>query len=205
MRFERCHARRRPAGRVTRLVAALLLAAAPAWLAACGGLGEDNSPPEPFGAGTGGPAVPQGTVQSTTLADIAGDAIGTLDYDDGYFAFTPTTPTEEDPSLGQLVNATDGVGLQVLLISGRPDTPCRFDAARAARDDGFTIIGDGEDRVNDADVEFHEVRLEAGDRYLRLVCAELKGRLGIEVRGLSTPTDQLGTEQVHFVLNSIRP
>ncbi|HEX9843679.1 MAG TPA: hypothetical protein VGC20_13055, partial [bacterium] len=87
----------------------------------------------------------------------------------------------------------------------RPDTPCRFHAALLARDEGFTISGDGEDRVNDRGVVFHEVVLVKGAQLLRLDCAQLTGIFGVEMFGDSLVSGGLDTQQVHAVLNSIRP
>lgn len=182
----------------------MLLAAA--LLAGCGEL-DDDPPPRPLGPGSGGDPL-TGSTQTVTLRDTTGAAFGQVTYDDGHFAvalpFGPGRPTETDPTIGAL-QAADGVSLGFVLIAGRPDTPCRFEAALAARDEGYTILGDGEDRINDVNVTFHEVWLARGAEWVRLDCAQLNGQRGVQVVAQSPSGNALETVQVHFVLNSIRP
>ena len=147
-----------------------------------------------------------GATTPFSIPDLAGGSVGSLSYDATYFdAVTPQTPTEQDTRAGLLVSVANGVTLQLGIIFGRPDTPCRFHAALFARDEGFTILGDGEDRINDQGIVFHEVVLVKGTEFRRLDCARLKGELGVEVLGVSLPVYSLATEQVHVVLNSIHP
>lgn len=151
----------------------------------------------PFGPGAGGPAVPQGAVQTLPITTGDGTPIGSLQYDDGYFAQTPVTGM-----LYVLTNATDNVSLAIGRITGRPDTPCRYDAAIQARDDGYTILASG-DRTNANGLEFHQVNLVKGAIEQRFYCTELYNHVGIQIDGISLTAGALDWEQVHFVLNSV--
>jgi hypothetical protein len=176
-------------------------------LTGCGGLNQDDGPPRPFGPGVSGLTPPVGATIAQAIPGLDGGSIGTLAYDAGYFVqsdFTPL-PTLADTRAGSLATSMGDLALQMALIFGRPDTPCRFHAALLARDEQFTILGDGEDRINSQGIEFHEVLLVKGAEHRRLDCARLTGNLGVEVLTVSAPADLLGTDQVHTVLNSIRP
>jgi hypothetical protein len=169
-------------------------------LAACE---EEDDDPRPFGPGSGGPEAGASTMPAI-LSNTASESIGALRYDGGHFTATgPTTPTEANLRILRLV-AADGTELVLSLIAGRPDTPCRFTAATAARDEGYTLIGDGEDRLNEAGLEFHEVRMQRGSVHVRLACVQLAGLHGVQVAVGSTSAGQLETRQVHYVLNAIR-
>lgn len=179
-------------------LAALLLIGAPL-LAGC--LPEETDP-RPFGPGNGSPVM--GT-SPTALLDTNGNTIGSLDYNNSYFTLgLPNFTLPADPEMGVITSPPNGIGLLVSLIAGRPDTPCRFAAAMLARDEGYTILGDGEDRINDQGVEFHEVWL-SGPSELRFDCAQLTGNLGVMVQAQAASSSLLKTSEVHFVLNSIRP
>ena len=183
----------------------------------------EDEQPQAIGPGNGGPAV--GTATQATLRDTDGHKLGTIEYDAAYFVNTtaigtPAAPGPNDPilpdypidsatppafTMGVVGNDAEGLHMFLVLIAGRPDTPCRFQAALAARDQGFTIWGDGADVLNGHGLEFHEVVISRGKLYVRLDCALLSNNLGIEVITQSTPAGRLGSRQVHFVLNSIRP
>jgi hypothetical protein len=175
-------------------------------LAACGDLGTKDEPPRPFGPGAGA-----GPIATPTPIPIAG--VGALEYDFGYFEDVNTPMFPGDPDAMDLLDVigwtrdsgTGKIQLYLAGIFGRPDTPCRFHAALAARDKGFTIVGDGEDRINEQGIVFHEVWLTRGAEQWRLDCAQLTGVLGLELLSASEQGGGLETEQVHFVLNSIRP
>jgi hypothetical protein len=170
--------------------------------AACGDLGTKDEPPRPFGPGAGN--LPGGAPSVTTPVTVPG--VGTLEYDNGYFTLDPPPPGADATVVGVLTFVGPGtLSLRIGGIFGRPDTPCRFHAALLARDEGFTISGDGEDRVNDRGVVFHEVVLVKGAQLLRLDCAQLTGIFGVEMFGDSLVSGGLDTQQVHAVLNSIRP
>lgn len=201
--------RRRASPLMARLALLAVLALGVATLGAlsgCGALSKDDETPTPFGPGSGVPPVDTAGAVALSVPDLDGTTVGTLSYDPGYFTPVPAPPpTAGNPLFATLANTADGVGLQLQLIFGRPDTPCRFQAALAARDLGFTILGDGARRINERQVVFDEVLLVGGSEHWRLDCARLVGNTGIEVLGISGPADRLGTPQVHFVLNSIHP
>lgn len=175
-------------------VVALLLAAL---LPGCAMEPEDELS-GPFGPGAGGPAVPQGAVRTVALTTAGGAPMGSLQYDDGYFAAAPVPETLVVLDSG----APDAVTLAVTRITGRPDTPCRFSAALLARDEGYTILASG-DRTNANGLEFHQVNLVRGSTYQRFYCTGLRSDAGIQISGRSLGGNRLGTLQVHFVLNSV--
>jgi hypothetical protein len=193
-----------PRGRRAPFALALLVALC-LLPAGCGNLKKDDGDPIPLGPGSGGLAV----TNPSAPQDIPGTTssrIGTFQFDSDYFLFSAQTPTTDDTSAGQLVDRVgDNLLLQLGLIYGRADTPCRFHAALSARDDGFTIEGDTTKRLNDLGVVFYEVLLYKAGEFRRFDCAELSGNAGVEVLSDSGPNDLVGTLQVHFVLNSIRP
>ncbi len=193
----------RLAARLAALLVALALGMA---LAGCGALGKKDETPTPFGPGAGVPPVDAASTTPLSIVALDSTSIGTLSYDAAYFTPVPVPPpTPANTQFAALTNAAAGLGLQFQIIFGRPDTPCRFQAALAARDLGFTILGDGDKRINDQGLEFDEVLLVRGPEHWRLDCAQLVGNVGIEVLSISSPTDVLGTPQVHYVLNSIHP
>lgn len=208
MRSEPTPTRRRlrPPGGSSGVLRALSLALvlAGVFLTACGE--DDDAPPRPFGPGSGGPPLAN-PIQSRELLDTGGRAFGSVQYHNSTNNFTPVVafhqPSESDATMA-LLAASDGVQLGFSLISGRPDTPCRFTAALLARDEGYAILGDGADRINDAGVVFHEVWLVRGSEWVRLACAQLDGLRGVQVLAQSPAGNRLETLQVHFVLNSIR-
>ena len=193
------HRGRRTALRRMALVGALALL-----LAGCG-LAPDNETPTPFGPGTAPPTA--GTPSAAqSIPDLTGGSIGQFEYDSTYFAaYVTSTPTLDNPQFGSLSTAAGDVVVQLSVIFGRPDTPCRYQAALAARDDGYAIDGDGAKRINDQQVEFAEVLLNNGSAYWRLDCAQPTGNVGVQVWGIADAPDKLGTEPVHLLLNSIRP
>ena len=152
----------------------------------------------PFGPGSGGPPVNPVALVTQPLTS-GGLPLGSLDYDSTYF-----TPIPTGTEVVVLSDATGAVVLTVAPISGRPDTPCRFQAALLARDHGYAILAAG-DRTNALGLDFHEVDLGPGADFQRFYCAELKSHLGVLINGISKPTNALGSEQVHLVLNSVRP
>lgn len=192
----------RKRGRLWALTLALLAAGA---LAACGAVDSSSTSVTALGDGTGGPAVNTAAVTTASIPNATGGSQGQLSYDASYFGFLPQTPSDTDPRAGLLSTAAGDLGMQLSLIFGRPDTPCRYQAALAARDDGYTIQGDGQDRVNSNQVQFHEVLLTNGVQYWRLDCAELQSNVGVQVLTISSPTNQRDTQQVVYVLNSIHP
>ncbi|MDH4247555.1 MAG: hypothetical protein OEW39_07045 [Deltaproteobacteria bacterium] len=151
-----------------------------------------------FGAGSGGSPVNPGAVVTLPLTS-GGSALGGLSYDGAYFFQIPTS----DESV-VLSDSSGSVMLIVAPISGRADTPCRFQAALLARDRGYALLAAG-DRKNAQGLEFHEVDLGPGADFQRFYCTELKSHLGILINGVSNSGNNLGTEQVHFVLNSVQP
>ena len=152
----------------------------------------------PFGPGSGGPTVNTGALVTQPITS-GGLPLGSLDYDSTYF-----TPIPTGSEVVMLAGGAGAVMLSVAPISGRPDTPCRFQAALLARDHGYAILAAG-DRTNAQGLDFHEVDLGPGADFQRFYCTELRSNLGVLINGISKPTNALGIEQVHLVLNSVRP
>jgi len=152
-----------------------------------------------FGPGSGGPAL-SGASSPLTLTKADGGAVGTSDYDPAEFAQVGATETDQ---IDTLAEATGTLTIAVLRIAGRPDTPCHFQAALLARDDGYKILASG-DRKNDLGVKFNQVNLKNGGAYVSLFCAELSGNSGALFYVLTDSADKIDWMQVHFILNSVR-
>lgn len=171
-------------------------------LLACSQEQEEEELSGAIGVGAGGTAVMAGTVLTDPILTPAGVQAGTLDYDSGYWTRTFLDGAGGGP-LYSYENAADGLLIAVFLISGRPDTRCRFDAALLARDEGFTILASG-DVLNEAGLEFHQVNLSNGSLAQRFFCAELLNNVGVEITVTALPADSVTFEQVHFLLNTVR-
>lgn len=168
---------------------------------------EEDELSGPFGPGVGGTAAPAaGTGITEPLNDSGGSVFGGFEYDGGYWMDYSILLGAVDPVLfifGDTAG-TDDLTLILTRISGRPDTPCRFEAAILARDQNYTILASG-DRTNDQGLEFHQVNLSKGSEYLNLYCATVSGNLGVKITGISLSGNKLRYEQVHFILNSVSP
>ena len=123
------------------------------FLTGCGAP-EDLQLPATIGAGLEGRDVSEATVQEIPLFNSGGQLIGSLSYDASYFAPLADEP-DAVPAL-TLVSLEDTLSLLVLPIVGRPDTPCRFNAARLARDEEYRIKASG-DRENANNLDIHQV------------------------------------------------
>ncbi len=168
-----------------------------------------------IGPGSGGPPVVQARVMTVLLATPDCQTIGTLAFDSGYFTRTfPAGAANEIPFVCEITseavdeihyvyqNTAEAVTVIISRISGRPDTPCRFNAALLARDEGFAILASG-DVFNAAGLEFHQVNLTREATFQRFHCTELRSNVGIQISSTSTGGDKLGSEQLHFLLNSV--
>lgn len=153
-----------------------------------------------FGPGKGGPPVDESAVETQDLYTSGGTRFGRVSYDASYFSNSTAEAGEDTPLL--LGSVVDALIVQGSTISGRPDTPCRFTAARMARDEGFDILGSG-DRSNSRGVDFHQVNLRRGGTYTSVYCATLRGKVGIMLLA-EGDDDLLGSRQMHYVLNSVR-
>lgn len=190
----------RRAGLLGALLAVALLAVA--LLAGCMPAPPQEELDGPIGPGEGGTPVSESTVETLPLLTPAGTTLGEFDLDTGYWE-TTFTGGEEDPLYYGFENGDDGLVMALLRISGRPDTPCRFDAAILARDEGFTILAAG-DVTNDQGLEFHQVNLENGDVAQRFFCVELLNHLGVQFSITGVVAETVSYEQVHYVLNAVR-
>ena len=155
-----------------------------------------------IGPGSGGEPVDSGALRTDPILTPAGVFLGTLEFDTGYW-----TRTFFEGSAGALLftyeNEDDGILIAVLLINGRPDTPCRFDAALLARDEGFSVLASG-DVFNGAGLKFHQVNLSTESVAQRYFCVELQENVGVEISVTASPADNVTFEQVHFLLNSVQ-
>lgn len=174
----------------------LLLVVLPIALVGCGEEEADELS-GPFGPGSGGPDPLVGTLITFPLTKADGSPLGTLSSDITYFPQVPAPGT-----VVILQSIVDPILLVVTRISGRADTPCRYTAALAARDDGFTILGSG-DRTNATGLTFHQVNLVKGATTRNFYCTILRDNVGIQISGSATNGNRLGTLQVHYVLNSV--
>lgn len=172
-------------------VAALLLALG--LLSACGSDKQKDSLDGPIGPGAGGPAVGPGTPATLTKPD--GTVIGGLAYDGVYFTPLPPPP-------GALTNSSDGIAIFMTNISGRPDTPCRFNAAVLARDAGYEI-GDTGFRTNALGQELYQVNLSSPGSWVRLFCANLRDNAGMQFAISANAPDKVSWRQVYYVMNSL--
>ena len=186
--------------------------------AGCGEEGEDKLRGR-FGPGEGGPAL-SGTTESHSLESPAGTVIGSFEYDSVYFiahfdidSVDPTVHvvTNMNPALVLADLADDGLidtlsGEDIVIfdapIVGRFNTPCRFQAAIQARDEGYKILAAG-DRKNDQGLEFHQVNLRNGNIHQRFFCAKLTGKLGAIFNSFTASAAVQSYRQVHFLLNAV--
>jgi hypothetical protein len=181
------------------LLCGLLVAAL---LSACGEEQKEDELNGTIGPGSGGVPVTQATVVSDTVTTPAGTRVGALDYDAGYWSET-FSGGGDDSIAFVYENAADALAIVVVRINGRPDTPCRFEAAVLARDEGFEVLASG-DVFNDQGLEFHQVNLAKGGVEQRFFCTDLNNNVGIEFSITSGVTGHAAYEQVHFILNSVR-
>lgn len=154
-----------------------------------------------IGPGSGGPPVVQARVMTVLLVTPGGLTIGSLSIDSGFLTRT-FTGDEADEIHYVYQNTAEAVTVIISRISGRPDTPCRFSAALLARDEGFAILASG-DVFNAAGLVFHQVNLAREATFQRFHCTELRSNVGIQISSTSTGGDKLGSEQLHFLLNSV--
>ena len=196
-----------PLGMAARLILAMALAAA----VAAGCMAMEDELDGPLGPGQGGPAVDTAALEQHNLTAADGQIIGVLQFDPGYYFHIHCDPDDftncQLESTGDVVHVlaaiTGDVQLAITRIVGRPDTPCRFQAAVLARDEGYEILGSG-DRTNDRGLEFHQVNLE-NERLpaaQRFYCAKLHQRIGVQISVFSVLEEVQEYLQVHFVLNS---
>ena len=167
-------------------------------LGACGQPAEIQELQGPIGPGSGGTPVNPATVVVQPLASGT-LPLGTLEYDSSYFTLTPL---EGDTFM--LSTATGETTLLVTPITGRPDTPCRYQAALLARDQGYEIQAAG-DRTNSTGLDFHQVNLGPGGDYQRLYCTSLRNNVGVLLNASGATPSPLADVQMHFVLNSVTP
>ncbi|MCZ6554009.1 MAG: hypothetical protein O7A67_09455 [SAR324 cluster bacterium] len=196
-----------PLGMAARLIVAAALAAA----VGGGCIAMEDELDGPQGPGQGGPTVDTAALEQHDLTTAAGQIIGVLQFDPGYYFHIHCDPDDftncQLESTGDFVHTlaaiTGDVQLAITRIVGRPDTPCRFQAAVLARDEGYEILGSG-DRTNDRGLEFHQVNLE-NERLpaaQRFYCAKLHQRIGVQISVFSVLEEVQEYLQVHFVLNS---
>ncbi len=190
-----------------RIAAWLTLAAS----LAAGCMAMEDELDGPLGPGQGGPTVDTAALEQHDLTTAAGQIIGVLQFDPGYYFHIHCDPDDftncQLESTGDFVHTlaaiTGDVQLAITRIVGRPDTPCRFQAALLARDESYEILGSG-DRTNDQGLEFHQVNLE-NERLpaaQRFYCAKLHQRIGVQISVFSVLEEVQEYLQVHFVLNS---
>jgi hypothetical protein len=98
----------------------------------------------------------------------------------------------------------DEVVMIMTRIIGRPDTPCRFQAALLARDHGYEIDKSG-DRKNDNGLELHQVNLKNDKipEHQRFYCFQLKKPFGIQINVFTVDEEHQDWRQVFHLLNSV--
>jgi hypothetical protein len=175
----------------------------------------------PIGAGEGGPAVNLSVTLSHPLTDPGGGTIGELSYDgsaflhyhpdpasDGLHVLANIPPEQlladlaDDGELNRL--SADNIVIVLTRIVGRPDTPCRFQAALLARDRGYEILAAG-DRRNDQGLGLHQVNLvRAHDSVAqRFYCAQLRDPFGIQINVFTADEAHQVWQILHHVLNTL--
>jgi hypothetical protein len=169
-------------------------------LAACAEAPEEELSGK-FGPG-GAPPPADGPYSTIAITKASGTIVGYADYDNDYF--TPTGAA----SSGEFENLVDNpvaatLAITLSRITGRPDTPCRFQAAILARDEGYQILQSGA-RENDRHLDFYQVNLKGGAIRLSLFCTTLWDEVGVAVRVIAPSAELIGSQQVHYLLNSIR-
>jgi hypothetical protein len=178
----------------------LALVAALGGLSACGGGGTPTDQLNgQIGAGAGGTAPTPASLMQLALTKPDGGVIGSLSYDTTLLSFSQPDPTQ----VGVLsVTGTNGFSITMTHISGRPDTPCRFEAAVLARDDGYDIGDTG--YVNNAlNQQFYQVNLSKSGGYVRLFCTELTGNAGVQFTIAADSAADVQLRQIYAVMNSV--
>ena len=171
-----------------------------------------------IGPGEGGPAVSD-TPSEHFVRNSASQIIGLYRYDDSFFLHDHPDPDNESLHVlatltlveiivdladdGEL-NGLTGSDTVIFItrIIGRPDTPCRFQAAVQARDEGFEILASG-DRSNDQNLDFHQVNLSKGTIHQRFYCTKLRQNLGVAFNVFTAAAEVQEYLQVHSLLNSV--
>ncbi len=186
----------------------------------CSGLEEEDSPfGDTFGSGSAGEAVGS-NLTTESLVSSSGVTLGTVQYDSDYFVDVGDTLDTAGTRMLYLFNCTPSVDddlnvtactashsnaqleLEFFQISGLPATPCRFQAALLARDEGYDV-GDFGDVKNDQGLEFHQVNVSKSGSAVQFYCTELRSEVGVMVRAESSDKALLDGFQLRAVLNSI--
>lgn len=191
--------------RWTRHAAVLLvaLALAAVLLSGCGEDPEEELDGK-FGNGNDSAAYTGGPDVEIDLTKSSGSVFGVAEYDSNFFVFVPP---EASGDFGTVVDNADEdlatVAVTLIRISGRADTPCRYQAAVLARDEDYTIEESGT-RKNAHNIEFYQVNLKKSGTHLSVFCAQMSGEVGVSVQVIAASSALIKSEQVHFILNSIR-
>jgi hypothetical protein len=174
-----------------------------------------------LGTGSGGPDIDRNQLVSHDWTDPEGKAIGSFNYDASQFLHYHPDPKDDslhvvanvpvevllaDIADDGLINdiAADEVLMVMTRIIGRPDTPCRFQAALLARDEGYEIQDSG-DRKNAKNLELHQVNLknEKIGVHQRFYCWQLKDPFGVQINVFTADDEHQDWRQVFHVLNSV--
>jgi hypothetical protein len=180
-------------------VAALLLASI--LLAGCGRDTQKSSLPDTFGDGSGGTVpIKPGTTLVLTKPD--GTPIGQLNFDGNYFVLRPPG-ADDGVAVAVLASDANTIKIGLTHISGRPDTPCHFQAAVLARDQGYTI-GNYGDRTNSTGLKFNQVNLSSSAIYQALFCVSIRDNAGVMFQAISDSPDKLEWQQVYYIMNTVQ-
>jgi len=174
-----------------------------------------------IGKGSGGPEIDETRLVPHSWTGPKGNKIGTFSYDESVFLHYHPDP--DNDALHIVANVTPDVLLadladddiinnisagEVLMImtrtAGRPDTPCRFQAALLARDQQYEILASG-DRKNSGELELHQVnlsnkKLSASQRFY---CFLLKDPYGVQINIITADEEHQDWREVLRVLNSV--
>lgn len=176
------------------LTAALLLSA-------CGGEQKEDKLHGHFGPGQGTVPAGPGTVINITKA--SGELVGMVNYDETFFDVT-TGPGSD----GEFENLADDavaptIVVSLIRITGREDTPCRFQAAILARDQHYDILESGP-RENSNGLDFYQVNLKNGSQRLSLFCVTLGDDVGTAIQVVTQSAALIKSSQVNYILNTAR-
>jgi hypothetical protein len=166
----------------------------------CGNGKQTDTLEGPIGPGTGGPSN-LGVTTPLSLTKPDGTVMGTLSYDAGFF--NPNIGPSDPVQFGTLTTAP-GTNITITMthISGRIDTPCRFNAAVLARDQDYEIGSTGF-VSNQLGLQLYQVNFDSGPLAARLFCASLQDNVGLQFMITADIPAKVTWLETYSVMNSV--